>query len=215
MSGVYPPRQVMRVTSSEQGNRLSSDRRSPPTARAKSAAGMPGSSSTWQVTPTDEKPANMRAAFAAHASGVAVVTALTPLGAFAITTNRVVSLSIEPPLIGWTMPRRSRRSEAFTQAQHFAVHLLGHDQQALALHFARQGRIEDVQGAELNAQNVAVLPGCLGVFECRLNAVQRFGDHDMIVGEVMSMDVSTGEALLFHHDRYGKTCGPAVGQSQL
>lgn len=144
-----------------------------------------------------------RDALGAFATGVTVITGLTPAGPMGITANSFASLSMDPPLVLWSPGRFSRRFDAFVETPHFAIHVLGADQAALGAHFARQGQDFDLPGVALNARGVPVLPGCLAVFECARDAVHEGGDHAIVVGRVLAARHRPGAPLVFQGGRYG------------
>lgn len=145
-----------------------------------------------------------RDALGAFATGVTVITAQSALGPLGITANSFASLSLDPPLVLWSPARFSRRFDAFVEADHFAIHVLGADQRALGTHFARQGHDFDLPDIDLNAQGVPVLPGCLAVFECVRAAVHEGGDHAIVVGRVLAARHRQGAPLVFSAGQYGR-----------
>ena len=145
-----------------------------------------------------------RDALGAFSTGVTVVTAQSSLGPLGITANSFASLSLDPPLVLWSPARHSRRFDAFTRAEHFAIHVLGADQIDVGMHFARQGHDFDLPDVLMNAQGVPVLPGCLAVFECRREAIHDGGDHAIVVGRVLAAQHRTGAPLVFQGGRYGR-----------
>ncbi|WP_127110483.1 flavin reductase family protein [Pararhodobacter zhoushanensis] len=157
--------------------------------------------STFVPGPATERA--FRDALGAYATGVTVITTKSDVGPLGITANSFASLSLDPPLVLWSPARFSRRFEAFTAAPHFAIHVLGADQMALGRHFAKQGHAFDLPGVALNAQGIPVLPGCLAVFECALEAVHEGGDHAIVVGRVLSARHRAGAPLVFHGGLYG------------
>ena len=83
----------------------------------------------------------LRDVFGAFATGVTVVTAVRPDGEpVGMTANSFTSVSLDPPLILWCLADQSTSLPAFAPGAPFAVHVLGHEQRDLALHFARRGR---------------------------------------------------------------------------
>lgn len=152
--------------------------------------------------PTTER--QFRDALGAFATGVTVVTTQSALGPLGITANSFAALSLDPPLVLWSPARSSRRFGAFSEATHFAVHVLGADQRALAGHFARQGGDFDLPGVTMNAQGVPILPGCLAVFECQREAIHEGGDHALVVGRVLAVQHRPGAALVFQGGCYGQ-----------
>jgi flavin reductase (DIM6/NTAB) family NADH-FMN oxidoreductase RutF len=146
----------------------------------------------------------LRDALGRFATGVTVVTTMTPRGPLGITANSFSSVSLDPPLVLWSPARRSRRFPAFEAAPHFAVHVLSAGQRWLAEHFARAGGgFAPVEfGAGIGG--VPLLEGCAARFECRHEARYDGGDHLIVVGLVLRLVQADLPPLLFYRGRY---CG--------
>jgi flavin reductase (DIM6/NTAB) family NADH-FMN oxidoreductase RutF len=118
-----------------------------------------------------------------------------------LTVVSLVSLSLEPPLVGIAVRRHAALHELVREAGAFAVSILAADQDGLAQHFARgvppialwQG-IETHEG-ELGAP---LLDGALGWIECRLASEHPTGDHTFFVGQVVSATRGSGRDALVH-----------------
>lgn len=154
-------------------------------------------------TPGPDTHRLFRDALGRFATGVTVVTCPTPAGPLGITANSFASLSLDPPLVLWSPARASRRYQPFADAPHYAIHILGADQQALCDRFANDGLNFDGLDLDDSADGVPLLPGCLARFECRRHAIHAGGDHAIIVGLVTRAEVADGEPLLFSGGRYG------------
>ena len=117
---------------------------------------------------------DFRDALGRFATGVTVVTceADGPLG---ITANSFASVSLDPPLVLWSPARGSRRFDAFAGARHFAIHVLGAEQEALGAGFSSSGEAFEGLELERNAEGVPLIAGCLARFECRAHAPPRRG----------------------------------------
>ncbi|MEK6275099.1 MAG: flavin reductase family protein [Actinomycetota bacterium] len=106
-----------------------------------------------------------------------------------LTVVSLVSLSLEPPLVGVAVRRQAALHELLREAGAFAVSILAAEQEGLAQHFARGvpplvlwHGIETRDG-ELGAP---LLEGAVGWIECRLASEHATGDHTFFVGEVVS-----------------------------
>jgi flavin reductase (DIM6/NTAB) family NADH-FMN oxidoreductase RutF len=123
-----------------------------------------------------------------HPSGVAVVTVDAAGQRVGLTVATLVSLSLEPPLVGVAVARQAALHELLREARSFAVSLLAADQGWLAEHFARGvppiGMWKGVaaRDGELGAP---LLDGALGWLECRLADELAAGTHTFFVGEVV------------------------------
>ena len=147
-------------------------------------------------------PREFRGALGAFATGVTVVTTLSPAGPLGMTVNSFASVSLDPPLVLWSPARRSGRFEAFEAAAHFAIHVLATDQQALAQRFAGDGL--DFAGLDWAGGDggTPLLPGCAARFECAHSAGHDGGDHLIVVGEVLRFEAWDRPPLVFHGGLY-------------
>ena len=132
---------------------------------------------------------------------VSVVTVDAAGQRVGLTVETVVSLSLEPPLVGISIGRHAALHELLREAGAFAISLLAEGQEHLAQHFARGvppialwTGIEHRVG-ELGAP---LLEGALGWIDCRLAAEHPAGDHTFFIGEVSSVERGPGREALVH-----------------
>lgn len=153
-----------------------------------------------------------RQALGQFATGVTIVTALDgegrPIGVTASSFNAV---SLDPPLVLWSIGKSAYSYPAFLRAGHFAVHVLGAGQRSLSDRFAQAAtdKFADLDvGCGLG--EVPLLPGCLAMFECGTEHRYEGGDHLILVGRVLRMEVarSAAQPLLFHCGRYAELLSP-------
>jgi flavin reductase (DIM6/NTAB) family NADH-FMN oxidoreductase RutF len=127
-----------------------------------------------------------RDALGSFATGVTVVTALaadgTPVG---LTANSFNSVSLDPPLVLWSLARKSSTMVVFNTCTHYAVNVLSAAQVALAQQFAARG-VDRFAGVPhtLGAHGIPLLTGALATFECFSRSQHQEGDHVIFVGEV-------------------------------
>lgn len=145
-----------------------------------------------------------RNALGSFTTGVTVVTATTPDGPIGMTVNSFASVSLDPPLVLWSPAKSSSRYGAFTGARHFAIHVLGADQDHLSAAFTRGGSGFDGIEVRFNDEGVPVLPGTLARFECAEQAQHDAGDHTIIIGRVLRVAHRQGEPLCFSGGRFGR-----------
>jgi 3-hydroxy-9,10-secoandrosta-1,3,5(10)-triene-9,17-dione monooxygenase reductase component len=134
---------------------------------------------------------------------VTVVTARAKDGRpFGVTVNSFSSLSLDPPLILWTLAAYAGTYSAFAEARRFAVHVLSEGQESLCRQFARSGidRFDgDLEPAD-GIGGVPLLPNVAALFECR--SLYRYwgGDHAIFVGRVDRFEAwRERKPLVFHH----------------
>lgn len=141
-----------------------------------------------------------RDALGQFATGVAIVTARGEDGErVGATVSSFNSVSLDPPLVLWSLDRSARSRAAFESSTHFAVHVLTLEQRELAQLFARRGadKFADLQCRE-GLGGVPVLEKCAACFECETRHRYDGGDHIIFVGEVLQFERLAGSPLLFH-----------------
>ena len=157
--------------------------------------------------PPEHKPVDgrrFRSALGAFATGVTIVTTRNAEGRdFGLTANSFNSVSLEPPMVLWSLAKSARSLPAFLAATHFAVHVLAADQEELSLRFAAR-RADKFAGLDLERGpgELPMLRGCSARFLCRTAFRHEGGDHVIFVGEVEAFDHSDRPPLLFHGGRY-------------
>jgi 3-hydroxy-9,10-secoandrosta-1,3,5(10)-triene-9,17-dione monooxygenase reductase component len=145
-----------------------------------------------------------RNALGAFTTGVTVVTTCDAAGRdVGLTVNSFNSVSLEPPLVLWSLARSSGSLPAFLQAEHFAVHILAADQEPMSNRFAQRGA-DKFTGIELarGEGGVPLLPGCSARFRCRTAFRHEGGDHEIFVGEVLGFEAFERAPLVFHKGGY-------------
>lgn len=121
-------------------------------------------------------------------TGVAIATtkgaAGQPVG---LTVSSFNSVSLNPPLILWSLDEDSDSWDSFNAATHFAINILSAEQAELCNRFSAtlDDRFEG-QGWQAGTGGVPVLDGVLAVLECRVWARYPGGDHVILVGEVLA-----------------------------
>jgi flavin reductase (DIM6/NTAB) family NADH-FMN oxidoreductase RutF len=150
---------------------------------------------------------HFRDALAQFATGVTVICAPGPDGRYAgFTANSFNSVSLDPPLIVWSLAESSETLAAFRHAERYAVNVLAHDQVELARRFSRP-HADRFAGVpyRIGVAGAPLIDGCIAWFECRHHARHRAGDHMLFIGEVERCERRKGIGLVFHHGRYGTT----------
>lgn len=147
----------------------------------------------------------LRNALGAFATGVTIVTTRHEGRNIGLTANSFNSVSLDPPLVLWSLAKKSSNIEAFTNADAFAVHILGTDQESLSNRFATPS-IDKFEGVDCDEgeHGVPLLRDCAARFECRTAYRYDGGDHVIFVGEVLGLEHSDKDPLLFHQGKYAR-----------
>jgi flavin reductase (DIM6/NTAB) family NADH-FMN oxidoreductase RutF len=145
-----------------------------------------------------------RAALAQFATGITVVTTRTADGVLhGLTVNSFNSVSLDPPLVLWSLATRARSMSAFASASHYIVNVLASHQLELALRFSRpvQDRFEALQFSN-SQRGLPILPDVVAWFECRSRSRYLEGDHVIFVGEVERCHANPSKPLGFHGGKF-------------
>ena len=149
-------------------------------------------------------PKQFRQALGAFTTGVTVVTTHGPDGQdYGLTANSFNSVSIDPPMVLWSLNKNASSKAAFAEAGHFAVHVLATDQEPVSNRFAKSGA-DKFAGLTVarGPGNVPLLDGCSARFQCRTSYQYEGGDHIIFVGEVLAFDRFDKAPLVFHSGGY-------------
>ena len=147
-----------------------------------------------------------RDAMAQFVTGITVICVRRGDGRYVgFTANSFNSVSLEPPLVVWSLRRDAENLEAFRAAPRYAINVLAGSQAELARRFSRP-HADRFAGVpyRLGAADAPLIDGCVAWFECRHHAQIEAGDHILFIGEVETCERASGSALLFHHSRYGE-----------
>ena len=136
---------------------------------------------------------------------VAVVTVDLEGECLGLTVASLLTLSLEPPLLGVAVSCQAALNELLRQAETFGVSLLAGDQERLAGHFARGvPPIGLWKGIEVREdRSPPLLAGALGWITCARTAEHATGDHTLFVGEVTNVEPGPGrDALVYVRQSY-------------
>ena len=150
---------------------------------------------------------HFRNALSQFATGVAVVTARLDNGEFVgLTVTSFNSVSLDPPLVLWSLSDSARSLPVFNAASHYVINILGAHQAALADRFSRRipNRFAGVDYT-LSAAGCPILKDAAAWFECSNRSRYPEGDHVIFVGQVEHCDAAPQEALVFHGGHYVAT----------
>lgn len=148
---------------------------------------------------------DFRQALGCFATGITVVTTMTDQGApLGVTVNSFNSVSLDPPLVLFSLARYGSALAVFQAARHFAVNVLRQDQQDLSDCFAsRSTELWDRIPYDIGETGSPVLRGVLSVFECELESTLDGGDHVIFLGRVRNITCAPdGKPLLYYRGRY-------------
>ena len=135
-------------------------------------------------------------------TGVTVVTYSSGDECYGATVNSFTSVSLEPPVILVSLAHSSRAAAMITDRP-FAVNVLRHDHETIALQFA--GKPQPAAPVEWDLRGPAPrLRDSIASFCCRPWAIHEAGDHLLVLGLIEEFDAQPGDALVFHQGAFKK-----------
>lgn len=146
----------------------------------------------------------LRAALGRFATGVTIVSCRAADGSpVGLTANSFNALSLQPPLILWSLRSVSANLDSFVAASHFAVNVLAENQVDLSRRFASPVPDKFAEGLWTDGLGgVPVLAGCAAVFECEQVSCQTAGDHVLFIGQVHRVSEAPVTPLVFQSGHY-------------
>ena len=159
--------------------------------------------------------AGFRRALSCFATGVAVATTVDENGdSVGMTISSFSSVSLQPPLVLWSIAHNAHGYDAFINAEYFAVNVLALHQEELSDRFATRGA-DKFDGLDCRAgrHGSPILPDYASCFECRTEHIYEGGDHKIIVGRVLDFDDRDSEPLIRYRSGYLRTGTTNAGQS--
>jgi 3-hydroxy-9,10-secoandrosta-1,3,5(10)-triene-9,17-dione monooxygenase reductase component len=145
-----------------------------------------------------------RSALGTFTTGVTIVTAKAPDGTrVGVTANSFNSVSLNPPMILWSLAKSARSLAAFEAAEYWVVHILAANQDDLSTRFARSGG-DKFAGLETETGlgDAPLLKSCASRLQCKTAFRYEGGDHVIFVGEVVAFDRNDVPPLVFHGGQY-------------
>ena len=146
-------------------------------------------------------PRALRNLLGQFATGVTVITTRGRDGRkVGMTANSFSSVSLEPPLVLWSLAHKASSLQAFAAGSHYAINVLAADQKELAERFARRSA-DRFQGVDFTdgVAGAPLLAGAVAVFECFNRSQYVEGDHTIFVGEVERCEHREGASPLLYH----------------
>ena len=159
-------------------------------------------------------PQAFRSALGSFVTGVTIVTTRDadgrPVG---LTANSFNSVSLDPPMVLWSLSLHSGSLPVFREAQSWAVHVLAADQQAMSDRFAQPGN-DKFAGIDVfdGPEGAPMLAGYAARFGCRARFEYEGGDHAIFLGEVVEFERRDAEPLIYHSGRYGRLMRAPTGE---
>src|SRR3989442_9211504 len=165
----------------------------------------------WEDLLTRQRPEldgrDFRSALGTFPTGVCLITTLAPDGQRAgLTVNSFSSVSLDPPMVLWSLARSANCAAVFRDAEYFAINVLAATDAVLSSHFAKPGADKFAAFAErfsAGLGGVPLLQAAVAPFECHSRHRYYGGDHVIVIGVVERYAYRDAPPLAFHRGRYG------------
>jgi flavin reductase (DIM6/NTAB) family NADH-FMN oxidoreductase RutF len=152
---------------------------------------------------------DLRKALGNFGTGVTIVTTLAsdgkPVG---MTANSFSSVSLDPPIILWSLLKTSPSLQAFDDCGRFVINVLALDQVGLSKRFATPlpDKFEGVR-YQAGLGGLPVIDDCASIFQCRTLQRLEVGDHILFLGEIEDYHHHERATLLFCQGQYAQSAG--------
>lgn len=152
-----------------------------------------------------EKTNLFKEALANYPTGVTVVTATdenhTPIG---LTVNSFASVSLDPLLVLWSIDKRVSTYETFKKIDKFAINILADNQAEIASLFASRNQDRFANCDWISSEhNLPIIKGAIALLQCRTFKQIEAGDHMILIGEIIEIDVEKNLPLVYHGRKMG------------
>lgn len=146
----------------------------------------------------------LRNALGRFTTGVCVVVAKPPESpAFGMTINSFASVSLEPPMVLWSVAKSSNYYQDVMTSDSYTINVLGSDQTSLSKKYSGKDRQLDADHVESPYDGFLSLKGAIARFYCEVSDRIEGGDHVIILGKVRHFSsVETAEPLVFFSGAY-------------
>ena len=161
----------------------------------------------------------LRNALGAFPTGVTVITArdLQGQSLVGLTVNSFTSVSLDPPLVLWSISNRSANISHFSTGSEHAIHVLSSDQEALALQFAtpKADKFAGVTHQLTDDFGAPRIEGCAARFDCVTETVIPAGDHQIILARVLRYETGPETPLLFARGAFAAAVPAPVAAAKV
>ena len=149
--------------------------------------------------------ARFREALGHFATGITIVTATDAGEPVGFSCQSFAALSLDPPMVILAPAKTSTSWPRIARAGSFCVNIIGEHQEAVCRAFAVSGG-DKFDGIDWSpgVTGAPVITGSLAVVECTLGTIYEGGDHELVTGHVVTMEIGEGSPLIFYRSGFGR-----------
>jgi 3-hydroxy-9,10-secoandrosta-1,3,5(10)-triene-9,17-dione monooxygenase reductase component len=149
--------------------------------------------------------ARFREVLGHFATGITIVTATDEGQPVGFSCQSFAALSLDPPMVILAPAKSSTSWPRIARAGSFCVNILGEHQEAVCRAFAVSGG-DKFDGVDWTpgVTGSPLIDGSLATVECTLGAIYEGGDHELVTGHVVDMEIGKGSPLIFYRSGFGR-----------
>ena len=149
--------------------------------------------------------ARFREVLGHFATGITIVTATDEGEPVGFSCQSFAALSLDPPMVILAPAKSSTSWPRIARAGSFCVNILGEHQEAVCRAFAVSGG-DKFDGVDWTpgVTGSPLIDGSLATVECTLGAIYEGGDHELVTGHVVDMEIGKGAPLIFYRSGFGR-----------
>ncbi len=161
------------------------------------------------------EPERFREALGHYASGITVISTHIDGEPIGFTCQSFYSVSMNPPLVSFSIKSSSYSYPKIRKAGRFAVNILSSEQVAISNQFAQRG-IDKWHGINWKESPLGnpIITGSLYWIDCEIHAEHAAGDHMIVIGEVKAIQLqenTSAQPLLYFKGQYGNLAAFPAG----
>jgi 3-hydroxy-9,10-secoandrosta-1,3,5(10)-triene-9,17-dione monooxygenase reductase component len=145
------------------------------------------------------EPQAFREVMGRFATGITIVAAVEEGVPVGFTCQSFVSLSLQPPLVAICPAKTSTSWPKMAAAGRFSVNVLAEDQEEICRGFAQVGgdKFAHVDW-QPGRHGAPIIAGAVAAIECDIELIHEAGDHEFVIGRVLSLEATEKEPLLYY-----------------
>jgi 3-hydroxy-9,10-secoandrosta-1,3,5(10)-triene-9,17-dione monooxygenase reductase component len=149
--------------------------------------------------------ARFREVLGHFATGITIVTATEEGEPVGFSCQSFAALSLDPPMVILAPAKSSTSWPRIARAGSFCVNILGEHQEAVCRAFAVSGgnKFDGVKWSP-GVTGAPLIEGSLATLECTLGTIHDGGDHELVTGHVVDMEIGEGSPLIFYRSGFGR-----------
>lgn len=144
-----------------------------------------------------------RNALGCYLTGVTVITTSVLNKMVGVTANSFSSVSLDPPLVLWSIDKNSSRYNMMSNAENYAINVLSSSQKNVAVEFVKNKDPFKKIDFILGINDVPIIENSSAVFECETKDIFDGGDHSIILGKVINFSFNERKPLFFYKGDFG------------